>query len=655
MKHIVFTEANEYPVALLIKDSSFNKLDISNNYYCPLLNKGIQENFIAFNLKYAPTGKVPVSFIKDYLLTLLPALVSVNAKYLIVADSNYFKALTKVSKTESSYGYALPCVIKGYEHLTVILSVNYQAVLFNPQLQSKLDTSLSTLASLLNSTYSVPGTGIIHSVSYPQGLKSTLEALKNLHQYQCLTCDIEAFSLRFNEAGIATIAFAWDQHNGIALTCDYESISETNNQYGRYIPNIEIRKALKQFFTDYNGTLIWHGSTYDIKVLIYTLWMDNLLDIKGMLTGLDIMTKLFHDTKIIKYLATNNTVKNVLGLKPSSQLFSGNYAVEDINDVRLIPLDKLLEYNLIDALSTWYVKNTYEPVLIADNQLDIYQNIMLPSIKTIIQMELTGMPINMLRLKRVKKVLSITQQRYESSINNSVTVQSFNIDLQHLAMKETNAKLKVKQHPLEHFKDITFNSGSPKQMQKLLYEKLKLPIIDYTETKLPATGADTLGKLVHHTKDANVIALLQALIGQAKVDKILTTFIPAFEKGIVKDNGYIYLHGSFNLGGTISGRLSSSKPNMQNLPSNSKYGKLIKSCFSAPKGWIMVGADFASLEDKINALLTKDPNKLKVYAGITIYELKINGVVHHIRDDDTIEYDGKTFTGTQFYDTYRSL
>ena len=56
-----------------------------------------------------------------------------------------------------------------------------------------------------------------------------------------------------------------------------------------------------------------------------------------------------------------------------------------------------------------------------------------------------------------------------------------------------------------------------------------------------------------------------------------------------------------------------SNPNLQNLPSNSTYGKLIKSCVQAPSGWLYVGLDFASLEDRISALTTKDKNKLKVY------------------------------------------
>jgi DNA polymerase-1 len=63
----------------------------------------------------------------------------------------------------------------------------------------------------------------------------------------------------------------------------------------------------------------------------------------------------------------------------------------------------------------------------------------------------------------------------------------------------------------------------------------------------------------------------------------------------------------------VSGRLSSSDPNLQNIPANSIYGKVIKEAFVGPKNWLFCGADFNSLEDYISALTTKDPNKLKVY------------------------------------------
>ena len=80
------------------------------------------------------------------------------------------------------------------------------------------------------------------------------------------------------------------------------------------------------------------------------------------------------------------------------------------------------------------------------------------------------------------------------------------------------------------------------------------------------------------------------------ISKILSAFIPTFKKATPASDGRRYIYGNFNLGGTVSGRLSSSKPNLQQIPATgSKYAKLIKSCFQAPKGWLWVGLDYASL------------------------------------------------------------
>ena len=110
------------------------------------------------------------------------------------------------------------------------------------------------------------------------------------------------------------------------------------------------------------------------------------------------------------------------------------------------------------------------------------------------------------------------------------------------------------------------------------------------------------------------IKILKGLIAHGEVDILLSTFITAFRNNSFQDeHGVWYLFGNFNLGGTVSGRLSSSKPNLQNIPSTSKYAKVIKKCFKGFNGFLMAGADFNSLEDYISALTTKDPNKLKVY------------------------------------------
>lgn len=616
MRHHIFEESSGYPIAILVKRTSFLKQDLINNYVNPLTKLGIPASqVIAFTLSYNDVNKAPAVHIKEYLKKLLPALDSLGVKHLYVADANYFKVLAGQAKADLHFGYAFPCKVKGFEHMTVVLGLNHQTLIYNPALGAKLDLSLNTLATAAQGQYTAPGTGIIHSAHYPQGVQEIARALESLHQYAHLSADIEAFSLRFNEAGIGTISFAWDQHNGIAFTCDYkpDELPDDSGIYSTFVPNPEVRALLLKFLTEYKGEITWHHAAYDLKVIIYTLWMKDLLDTKGLLTGLEVMTRQWQDTKIIAYLALNSTAGNVLGLKALAQEFAGNWAKEDIKDIRKIPLADLLEYNLVDALSTNYVKEKYYPSMVADSQEELYYSLMLPSLRLIIQIELTGMPLNANKVQEVKAKLEAIQQEHLNVILNNGVIKTLELLLQTGAMEAANAKLKVKQHPLSKFSDVKFNPNSGPQLQRLLYESMGLPVIDLTDTKQPATGAETIEKLINHATQPLYKDLLAALIGYGKATKILSTFIPAFEKAILKGDGVVWLHGSFNLGGTVSGRLSSSDPNLQNIPANSLYAKLIKECFEAPKGWLFCGADFNSLEDIISALTTKDPKKLAVY------------------------------------------
>lgn len=618
MRHAIFESAEHCKVVILVKESSFNTKSIQESYITPLNALGIPNaDLIAFSLEYNSDGKAPAAFVKNYLTDLLPVLRETGATYLYVTDSTYFKALTKETKADVHLGYVLSCKLAGFEHLKVVLGYGYQMLFYNPEIQGKIDRSLTALANDLTGVYVAPGSTVIHSEYYPRTIQEIAAALESLHQYKSLTCDIEAFSLRFNEAGIGTISFAWDEHNGIAFACDYHAeflqdgyqVSE-----GAYKPYMAVRMLIKKFFERYRGVVTFHSANYDVKVMIYVLWMQNDLDTLGLLEGIDVMTARLEDTKLIAYLATNSTAGNELGLKILAHEFAGNWANSEIKDIRKIKLVDLLRYNLVDALSTFYVKNKYTPIMLADNQEDIYRNVLLPSVVTILQMELTGMPMSASKLSEVKAKLLAMQEGYMATIMNSGLIKAMNLLVQTKMMEAANAKLKVKQHPIDKFKDEVFNPNSGPQLQRLLYELMGLPVIDFTDTKQPATGAETIEKLIHHTTQPLQVELLEALIGNGKVAKILSTFIPAFERGISKSNdGILWLHGSFNIGGTVSGRLSSSDPNLQNIPAGSLFGKLIKEIFLGPDGWIMCGADFNSLEDMISALTTKDPNKLAVY------------------------------------------
>lgn len=654
MRHIIYEEADSHPIAILIKNAAFNTQEIRNIYVAPMLKAGVPlDKFVGVSLAYNPSGKAPVGFVKDYLETLMPALASVGVKHIYCADANYFKVLTKQQKAEANLGYVLPCALDGYEDMKVILGVNHKSLIYDPSNEPKLDRSLLTLEQELAGSYKAPGQNIIHQALYPMALDEIAESLNKLLDYDQLTCDLETFSLRFNLAGIATIGFGVDQHNGLAFPVDYVPFtnetpeqklallghslprnpeetdeaydkrlnSSVQNYHGYQRHNPAVKNLLRKFFEEYRGTLIFQGCTFDTKVLIYELWMKDLLDTHGLLKGLDILYRQIQDTKVIAYLATNTCAGNKLGLKELAHEFAGNYAQEEIKDVRKIPLPQLLEYNLVDDLCTWFAFDKYYPIMVADQQEALYHDLMMPSQKVITQTELTGMSLNPKAVwtARLKLEQIMTQQQQVMAGDTNIqaaeqilTQRAWEKDYEDRKKKAKNPD-KILPKNRDTFPRKVFNPNSGPQIQVLAYEVMGLPVIDLTDTKQPATGGETLEKLTHHTSDPAVVAVLDALQAHAEAAKILSTFISAFERAIDKGQEVVWLHGNFNLGGTKSGRLSSSEPNLQNMPAGSTYGKLVKECFQAPDGELFCGADFNSLEDYISALTTKDPNKLKVY------------------------------------------
>ncbi len=627
MHHVIFEEADSYDIAILIKSSALDKKSMEKHYVKPLVTRGIDASrMIGFSLKYGANNKCKVADGREYLDNLMKALDGLGVTTIYCCDSLYFKMLTGVKNTVVSLGYMLPCTMKGYEHMNAVVGFNYGGLYHNPDLQKKIDLSLDTISNNLKGTHVELGSDMIHTEHYPKGLSDIAEALNQLHKHPSLVCDLETFGLKFWEAGIGTCGFAWDKHNGMAFACDYvpyvmPKVIDEVTMYGKQINNIEVKNLIYKFLMAYKGKLTYHNANFDIKILIYELFMNGMLDQAGMIKGIKQLTKNFDDTKLIIYLATNSCAGNTLGLKPNAHEYAGNYAEEDVKDIRKIPYKDLLRYNLIDCLCTHYVKEVYYPQMVEDKQLGVYNTIFKPYVSVILQTELTGMPLDWERVHEVKAELEGIEGKFKSALFTSPIIIDYIKVLRQKKSDEKHEEWKNKTAPIEDFANpdfkslyTTFNPGSNPQVQALLYDVLGYDVIDLTKSKMPAVGAKTLEKLQFVAKSPKQHAMFDDLIGLTKVSKILSTFIAAFlENSVQKEDGVWYLHGSFNIGGTVSGRLSASAPNLQTIPSGSTYAKIIKSCFVAPEGWIFVGADFASLEDRISALTTKDPMKLKVY------------------------------------------
>lgn len=606
MHYLTFGDnpTNQYKYCLLLPSLSEPEI---RKYYIDEFFKGKEHEVIAYDL-FKQHKRTPVKLQREYIDEFKDTVEHLGIEYFIVCDGEYFKTMSGESKVETNLGY----ILDHGDNQFISYVPNFQRVFYDPdKIKPQIHRGLTAVLNHSTGAYTVPGKDIIHKATYASTNKEAFQILDMLEKMDVdLTCDIEAFSLKHYDAGIGTISFAWNEHEGVAFRVD---LLEDSTR----IDNKALKIRLKEFFRRHKKKLIYHNICYDVYVMVYELFMGDLLDTDGLLKGLDVMLKNWECSQLITYLATNSCAGNKLGLKPQSQEFSGNYAEEDIHDITLIPSNKILPYNLVDSLSTWYVYNKNYPIMVMDQQQNIYETLFKPSVLDIIQMQLTGLPLDMTRVKEVAKILQKDETDAALIMRNHPLIQAYISYKEDEWVIKRNSELKVKRVSKVDAKGkIEWNPNSNQQLQEFLYSSnyLGLPVLERTDSKAPATGKGVLKKLKNHTIDPIVLAFLDALIAYKDVNKILTSFIPAFLKAPQAKDGWHYLFGSFKLGGTLSGRLSSSNPNLQNIPSSgSKYSKVIKGCFKAPPGWLLVGLDFASLEDRISALTTKDPEKLKVY------------------------------------------
>jgi len=594
MKHILFGEdVTTVKTAVLIK--TLNKNEIINNYLKTMDDD--LNTFIAFNLRYV-NNKITAKEAREYLNDLLEGLDSLGITTLYVADATYFKYLTGVKKVSDMYNEVIPCAIKNYQHINCILGVNYQAGIYDPKMIPKMQGTVETLKSHLAGSFKrktlEPKTAILQEYEDSIALNSMLNTFVSTKKV--LAVDIETTGLRFNEARIKSIAFAYSDSEGYATII--------NGKEGSL-------KVLKKFFKAFNGKLIYHNGLFDIKFLIFHCFMEDKNDLEGMLEGIQVMTKHIDDTMIMTYLCTNNTQGNELGLKPNTLEYTGNYA-EDVKDVTKLSYKDLLMYNLRDTLATFWLYNKRKIELVSENQEEIYNNLFIPSFPVLLEMMLVGLPMDMSRLDIVTRMLQSEVRQNKAIILNNEYVKNAVFKIAIAESTKANAKLKNKLKSITDFVQ-PFNINSNIQKAVLFYEVMNLPIIETTDSGLPSCSGKTIKKLAKQIDDEKIKELLGAFKDYMDADKILTTFIKAFSNFAFEKNGLYWLNGNHKLGGTLSGRLSSTEPNLANLPSNSKYGKDIKSIFKAPEGWLFAGSDFSALEDRVVAIISQDPNKKRIF------------------------------------------
>lgn len=179
---------------------------------------------------------------------------------------------------------------------------------------------------------------------------------------------------------------------------------------------------------------------------------------------------------------------------------------------------------------------------------------------------------------------------------NGVLLDCRELDKQNQALK---AELSDIEHQIYVSAGTSFNVASPKQLAKVLFEDLKIPYPKKAKDGKYSTNEEILEAIAPNYDIANLVLRYRELA------KLISTYTEKLPSLISPKTGRI--HTSFNQAGTVTGRLSSSDPNLQNIPARTNEGKLIRKAFVAPEGYRLIAADYSQIELRLIAHLSEDP------------------------------------------------
>jgi DNA polymerase-1 len=237
-----------------------------------------------------------------------------------------------------------------------------------------------------------------------------------------------------------------------------------------------------------------------------------------------------------------------------------------------VELERARDYSCGDADVTLQLSHPLLPKLEEEGLKDLYYQMELPLAIVLAKMEMNGVKID--------------------------------IDLLQEFSKEIETQLQQKMERIYGLAGEVFNINSSQQLGKILFDKLKLPVIKKTKTGY-STDVDVLTKLsLQHD-------LPLEILGYRNLSKLKSTYIDALPKLIHPITGRV--HTSYNQTVTATGRLSSSDPNLQNIPIRAEEGSRIRQAFIPEKGWTIVSADYSQIELRILAHFSQDETLMEAF------------------------------------------
>jgi DNA polymerase-1 len=381
----------------------------------------------------------------------------------------------------------------------------------------------------------------------------------NLQGEKEICIDTETTGIDANNVSLVGLSFSIKEHEGFYIPVANEGADELG------IKNI--LSLFKPLFDNTNITWIGQNLKYDFLVL---KWY-----------GVELKGKTF-DTMLAHYVIEPEGRRSMdllsaqfLGYEPVSIESLIGKKGKNQGTMRDVPLEQITEYAAEDADITLQLKNCFAPLINKRGVDKVFEEVENPLVRVLVDMEYEGVKVDTIFLKEYSAVLEEEAKKAEESVFEQAGVR--------------------------------FNLASPKQLGEVLFDILKLdPKAKKTKTGQYATGEEVLSKMAAKHK------IVDDILNFREFTKLKSTYVDAIPELINPKTGRI--HTSYAQAVAVTGRLSSTNPNLQNIPIRSERGREIRKAFiPRDPGRILVSADYSQIELRIVAAISGDPNMCEAF------------------------------------------
>ncbi len=394
-----------------------------------------------------------------------------------------------------------------------------------------------------------------HSYKAIEGKENILAFVKELSAQKEICIDTETTGINANDVELVGLSFSYKEHEGFYIPIANEA---------------EAKKTLALFEPLFkNKDIVWIGQNlkYDFLVL---KWY-----------GVELLGKTF-DTMLAHYVIEPEGRRSMdllsaqfLGYEPISITTLIGKKGKNQGTMRDAPLDQVTEYAAEDADITLQLKNCFTPLIKKRGVEKVFNEVENPLVRVLVDMEYEGVKVDIDFLNEYSKVLEVDAKKSEERVYEQAGVR--------------------------------FNLASPKQLGEVLFDILKLDAkAKKTKTGQYATGEDVLQKMAAKHK------IVDDILNFRELTKLKSTSVDSFPELINAKTGRV--HTSYAQAVAVTGRLSSTNPNLQNIPIRTERGREIRKAFiPREKGRVLVSADYSQIELRIVAAISGDPNMCEAF------------------------------------------